>query len=142
MANDAGLADGLDERRRVFGRSPRLPAIVAERMSAAAASKVGSHIHEQRAAAVEELDHLALIHFRSDRGAFRPGAAVIVGVDGMRAAAEWRAFTAVHIAVITGHDKSAGMRAFLNLDADAWTGRVPAPCRILCGGSNLDRLRP
>lgn len=61
VAEQAGLADGFDEGRRIAGGAPAQAAISTAGLSAGGAAQIRSHINKQRTVIVEELGDLAFI---------------------------------------------------------------------------------
>src|SRR5207248_859822 len=68
-----------------------------------------------------------------------PGLAVIVGVDDVRSAGVAQRAA---VGVVARYDESAGVRAVLELHADARTCGVPGPLRLFYIGRDLARRTP
>src|SRR5262249_24946927 len=89
--------------------------------------------HVQQEGAISQLDHLGLVAVRPNDATQFPGLAVIVAVDDVGLEG-----VAVGDLVVAGDDEAAA----LELNADAWSGGVPGPVRLLDVFGDLDRLRP
>ena len=112
------------------------PALAPARV-AAVALPVVAHVEQQPA--VGGLDELAFVGVDFGRAAQPPTRAVVVAIEDVR---NRRRLACDRLTVVARDQQPSGVRAALDLDADAGAGGVPAPAGLLDVGSDVARGRP
>src|SRR5688572_3404623 len=104
-------------------------------MRAHIAAVVGTHVHQECAASVEEFGDLAFVDARPNWHAELPSRSVVIRVDRMRSR-EMLLLSRIVVVVVAGNHQPAFVRTILDLNPDAWPGGVPRPGGILRARGN------